>query len=214
MKVKARRAIRSFSSNWLRRYGSSHSTALPVLYCLFLSTSNVWCQKRTLPLSLSSPRPAPCPAHICCGCSVASQFSSVTQSCPTLCEPMACSMPGVPVHHQLPELAQTHVHWVNDDIQPSSVTLFSCLQSFPASGSLPVSQLFTSGGQSTGASASVLPMNIQGWVPLGLIGLISLLSKGFSRVFSSTTVWKHQFFGCQTSLWSSSHIYTWLLEKT
>ena len=119
MKVKARRAIRSFSSNWLRRYGSSHSTALPVLYCLLLSTSNVWCQKRTFPLSLSSPCPAPCPAHICCWCSVASQFSSVTQSCPAICEPMACGMPGLPVHHQLPELAQTHVHWVSDAIQTS-----------------------------------------------------------------------------------------------
>ena len=114
---------------------------------------------------------------------------SATESCPTLCRSMDCSMPGFPVFHY-----QTHVHWVNDAIQPSSVTLFSCLQSFLASGSFPMSQLFISGGQSTGASASVLPMNIQGWVPLGLTGLISLLSKGFSRVFSSTTVWKHQFF--------------------
>ena len=133
---------------------------------------------------------------------------SATESCPTLCHSMDCSMPGFPVFHH-----QTHVHWVNDAIQPSSVTLFSCLQSFLASGSFPMSQLFISGGQSTGASASVLLMNIQGWVPLGLTGLISLLSKGFSRVFSSTTVWKHQFFGSQPSLWSNSHIHTWLLEK-
>ena len=86
---------------------------------------------------------------------------------------------------------------------------------FPTSGSFPMSQLFASGGQSIGAlaSASVLPMNIQGWFPLGLTGLISLLSKGLPRVFSSTTVWKHQFFSAQPSLWSSSHICTWLLEK-
>ena len=88
----------------------------------------------------------------------------------------------------------------------------SCLQSFPASGSFPVSRFFTSDGQSFGASASVLPMNIQ-WFPLGLTGLISLQSKGLSRVFSSTTVQKYQFFVAQPSLWSSSHIHTWLLEK-
>ena len=86
---------------------------------------------------------------------------------------------------------------------------------FPASGSFPVSRLFASGGQSIGvsASASVLPMNIQGWYPLGLTGLISLLSKGLSKVFSSTTVWKRQFFRAQAFLWSNSHIHTWLLEK-
>ena len=86
---------------------------------------------------------------------------------------------------------------------------------FLASGSFPVRWLFASGGQITGASAStsVLPMNVQGWFPLGLIYLISLLSKGLSRVYSSTTVWKHQFFSTQPSLWSNSHICTWLLEK-
>ena len=88
-------------------------------------------------------------------------------------------------------------------------------QSFPASGSFPMNQLFASGGQSIGTSAlaSVLPMNIQGWFPLGLCGLISLQSKGLSRVFSNTIVQKHQFFGAQPSLWSNSHIHTWLLEK-
>ena len=78
-----------------------------------------------------------------------------------------------------------------------------CLQSFPASGSFPVSWLFTSSGQSTGASPSVFPMNVQGWFPLGLTGLIALLSKGLRRVFSSTTIQKHQFFGAQLSLWST-----------
>ena len=85
----------------------------------------------------------------------------------------------------------------------------------PASGSFPMSQLFTSGGQSIGvsASASVFPVNIQGWFPLGWTGLISLLSKRLSRVFSNTTIWKHQFSDAQPSFWSNSHIYTWLLEK-
>ena len=89
------------------------------------------------------------------------------------------------------------------------------LQSFPASGSFQMSQFFTSGGQSLGASASasVLPMNIQGWFPLGLTGLISLLSKGLSRVFSRTTVQRHQFFGTQPFILSSSVIREWLLKK-
>ena len=111
---------------------------------------------------------------------------------------MDCSTPGFPVYHQLLELAQTHVHWVGDAIQPSHcLPLFSsCLQSFPASGSFPMSWLFASGGQSTRASASILPMNIQDWFPLGLTGLISLKSKGLSRVFSNTTVQKHQILRC------------------
>ena len=103
-------------------------------------------------------------------------------------------------------------------INSSSVIPFSsCPQTFPASGSFQTSQLFASGGQSIGASgsASVLPVNIQGWFPLGLTGLISLLSKGLSRVFSNTTVWKHQVFSAQPSLWSNSHIHYWafLLKK-
>ena len=103
--------------------------------------------------------------------------------------------------------------WYYLTISSSVIPLSSCLQSFPASGSFPMSQLFASGGQSTGASASVLPMSIQGWFPLGFTGFISLLSKGLSKVFFSTTVQKHQFFGAQPSLWSNSHIHTWLLEK-
>ena len=91
---------------------------------------------------------------------------------------------------------------------------FSCLQSFPASGSFLMGQLFTSGGQSIGALASVLPMNIQDWFPLGLTRLISLQSKGLLRVFFSTTVQKYQFFGTQLSLWFNSHIHTWPLEKS
>ena len=104
-------------------------------------------------------------------------------------------------------------HWCYLIIS-SFATLFPfSLQSFPASGSFPMSQLSTSGGQSIGTSASALPMNIQGWFP-GLIGLISLQSKGLSRVFSSTTVGKHQFFNAQLSLWTNSHICAWPLEKS
>ena len=104
--------------------------------------------------------------------------------------------------------------WGHPTISSSVVPFSSYLQSFLASGSFLISQLFASGGQSTGASvlASDLPTNIQGWFPLGLTGLISLQSKGVSRVFSNTTVQKHQFFGAQSSLWSNSHIHTWLLE--
>ena len=128
------------------------------------------------------------------------------------------SIPGLPVHHQLLEATQTHVHWVSDAIQPShplSVVPFSsCPQSFPASGSFQMSQLFALSGQSTGVSSStsVLQVNTQDWSPLGWSGWISLQSKGLSRVFSNTTVQKHQFFFfffyftilywfCHTSTW-------------
>ena len=105
--------------------------------------------------------------------------------------------------------------WCHPTISSSVVSFSSCPQSFPASGSFLMSQLFASGGQSIGASASasVLPGNIQGWFPLGLTSLISLLSKGFSRVSSSNTIRKHRFSSAQPSLWFSSHICTWLLVK-
>ena len=142
---------------------------------------------------------------------------SFTKLGPTLCDSMDCSTPGFPVLYYLPELAQTHGHWVSDVIQSSHPL---SPPSPPASNlsqhqSFPVNRLFASSGQSIGAlaSASVLSMNIQGWFPLGLIGLISLQSKELSRVFSCNTVWKHQFFSAQSSLWSKSHIFTWLLEK-
>ena len=143
------------------------------------------------------------------------QFSSVTQWCLTLCDPMNCSMPGLPVHYELPESTQTHVHWVGDAIQPSHpvISFSSCPQFLPASGSFPVSPLFTSGGQSidVSASSSVLPVNTQDWSPLGWTGWISLQSKGLSGVFSNTTVQKHQFFRFQLSAKINSH--TWPLEK-
>ena len=120
------------------------------------------------------------------------QFSSVAQSCLTLCDPMNHSKPGLPVHHQLPESTQTHVHWVGDAVQPSHpVVPFSHSQSFPASGSLQMSQLFTSGGQSTGVSASisVLPMNTEDWFPLGWTGVTSLAVK---REFFPVRYWQKE----------------------
>ena len=103
--------------------------------------------------------------------------------------------------------------WCHPTISSSVFPFSSCLQSFLASGAFLMSQLFTSGGKSIRASASVLPVNFQDWFPLGLTGWISLKSKGLSRVFSNTTVQKHQFFGTQSSLWSNCHIHTWPQEK-
>ena len=144
------------------------------------------------------------------------QFSSVIQSHLTLCYPMNRSTSA------LCPSSTTGVHsnscpshwWCHPTISPSVIP-FSHLQSFWASGFLPVTQFFASGGQSIGvsASSSILPMNSQDSFHLGLTDWISLLSKGLSRVFSSTTVQKHQFFGTQLSLYSNSHIHTWLLEK-
>ena len=144
------------------------------------------------------------------------QFSP--QSCPTLCDPMNRSTPGLPVHHQLPDFTQTHVHqvkWCHPAISSSVVPFSSCPQSLPASESFPMSQLFTWGGRSIGvsASASILPMNTQDWSSLEWTGWISLQSKGLSRVFSNTTVQKHPFFSTQLSSQSNSHIHTWPQEK-
>ena len=125
------------------------------------------------------------------------QFSSVAQLYPILCDPMNHSTPGLPVLHQLPEFTQTHVHRVSDAIQPSH-PLSSPSPPAPNPSqhqSFPMSQLFSWGGQSIGISAlaSVLPMNTQDWSPLEWTDWISLQSKGLSRVFSNTTVQKHQF---------------------
>ena len=147
------------------------------------------------------------------------QFSSVTQSCPNLCDPMNTSTPGLPVHHQLLEFTQTHIHRVSDTIQSvissSVVTFSSCPQSLPASQSFPMSQLFTWVGQSARVSAlaSVLPRKSQGWSPSEWTGWISLQSKRLSRVFSNTILQTHQFFGAHLSSQSNFLIHTWLLEK-
>jgi len=132
----------------------------------------------------------------------ATSVSSVSQSCLTLWDPMDCSTPGLPVHHNSQSYSNSCLlsQWCHSPIS-SSVIPFSCLQSFPASGSFLMSQFFTSGGHSTGVSAStsVLPMNIQDWFPLRWTGWISLQSKGLSRVFSNTIVQKRQFFSAQFS---------------
>ena len=131
------------------------------------------------------------------------QFNSVTQSSLTLCNPMDCRMSGFSVHHQLPELAQTdqliesvmpfnHLILCHPLLLPPSI--------FPSIGSFPMSQFFPAGCQSIGASASVIPMNVQDRSPLGWTGWIPLLSEELSRVFSNTTVQKHQFFSGQLSL--------------
>ena len=143
----------------------------------------------------------------CCWC-------SVTQSCPTLCDPMDCNAPGFPVFHYLLELAQSHPlsPWCHST---------SCPLSSPSPAAFNLSQhqgLFQWVSSShqvakVSASASVLPMNIQDWSPLGWTSRISLQFKRLSRVFSNTTVQKHQFFSAQPSLWSKAHIHTWLLEK-
>ena len=144
------------------------------------------------------------------------QFSSVVQSCLTLCNPMNCSMQAsLSITNSWSLLKLMSIELV----MPSNRLILCCPllppQSFPASRSFPVSQFFTSGGQHIGvsASASVLPVNTQYWFPLGWTGWISLLFKGLSRVFSNTAVQKHQFFGAQLSLQSNSHIHTWLLKN-
>ena len=145
--------------------------------------------------------------------SLLSQFSSVQFSRSAVSDslrPHESQHARPPCSLQLPESTQTHVHQVSDAIQLSH----PLSSPFPPAFNL-ISQFFTSGGPSMGtsASASVLPMNIQDWFPLGWTGWISLQSKGLSRVFSNTTAQKHQSFGAQASLWSNCHIYTWLLEK-
>ena len=139
------------------------------------------------------------------------------KSCLTLCDPMDCNTPGFPVLYSLWKFAQTHVHWIRDAIQPSHSLSSPSTPAYNLSQhqGLTMRQFFASGGQSIRAStsASVLPMNIQDWFPLGFTGLNSLQSKRLSRVFSNTTFQKHQFFSTQLSLWSNSHIHTWPLEK-
>ena len=146
------------------------------------------------------------------------KFSSIAQLCLTLCNPMDCNT-RLPCPTPTPRACSNSCpsHWWYHPTTSFSVVPFSsCLQSFPASGSFPMSQFFASHDQSiaVSTSASVFPMNIQDWFPLGWNGWISLQSKGLSRVFSNTTVQKHQFFGAQLSSQSNSHIHTWLLEKT
>ena len=145
------------------------------------------------------------------------QFSSVIQLC--LYTPHGPKRARLPCPSPTPGVYSNSCPlswWCHPTISSSVVPFSSCLQSFPASGYFQMSQFFTSSGQSVGVSAlaSVLPMNMQDWFPLGLTGWISLQSKGLSRVFSNTTVQKHQFFGTQLSLYTNFHIHTRLLEKS
>ena len=147
--------------------------------------------------------------------SISESVSSVVSS---LSDPMNCSTPGFPVHHQLPEFTQNSCplsRWCHPTISSCAVPFSSCPQSFPASGSFQMSQLFASGGQSIGASASasVRPMKHPGLISFRIDWLDLLVVQGLSRVFSNTTVQKHQFFCAQLSSQSNSHIHTWLLEK-
>ena len=161
-----------------------------------------WATREALPYSYRFLQSLPLSSHLCC-CSV---------TCLTLLPhglqhtrlPCPSSSPGVCLN------SCPLSWWCHPTISSSVVPFSSCLKSFPASGSIPISQHFASGDQSIGASGStsVLPISIQGWFCSGLTGWISLLSKGLSRVLSNTTVWKHQFFGAQPSLWSNSHIST------
>ena len=145
------------------------------------------------------------------------QFSSVAQSCPTLCIPMDCSRPGFLVHHQLPELVQTHVHWVGDTIQPSNPLSSPFPPAFNLSqhqGLFNESVLHIRWPKYRSFNFSISPSNeYSGLISLGWTALISLQSKGLSRFLSNTIVQKHQFFSAQLSLQSNSHIHKWLLEK-
>ena len=152
------------------------------------------------------------------GKNVSVKFSSVAQSFPTLCNPMNHSTPGLPCSSPTPGVHPNSCpssRWSHPAISSSVIPFSSCPQSLPASGSFPMSQLFAWGGQSTGVSAlaSFLPKNTQDWSPLGWDGWISLQSKGLTRVFSNTTVQKHQFFSTQLSSQSKSQIHTWPQEK-
>ena len=161
------------------------------------------------------------PNAVCCAivnCPFVLFFLFTTESCLILCNPRNYSTPGFPVLHYFPEFAQTHVHWVSDAIQPSH----PLLPPFPSALDLPLHQGLFQWVSSlhqevlsirASASASALPMNIQGWFPLGVTGLSPFSPRDSQRVFSFTVIQKHQFFSARPSLWSNSHIHTWWLEK-
>jgi len=132
-----------------------------------------------------------------------------------LCDPMDCSMPGLPIPHHLPKFAQVHVHYKGDAIQPSHPLAHSSPSAFNISKHQGLFQWVGCSDKNTGASASAsfFPMSIQDWFPLRLTGFISLLSRGLSGVFYSTTVWSHQLFGPLPSLQSRSHNCTWSLGR-
>ena len=171
-----------------------------LLYCsskaIYAIISNKWVQFSCSVMSNSfQPHELQHVSLPCCPY-LPGQFSSVTQLCPTLCVPHRLQHTRLPCPSLTPRACSNSCpssRWCHPTIS-SSVIPFSCLQSFSASASFPMSQFFASRGQSTGASASALPMNIPDWFPLGLTGWISLQSKRLSRVFSNTTIQKRQFF--------------------
>ena len=193
-------------------------TGFPVLHRLleFAQTHAHWVSESTMPPKLS---PSAALFAFCHHSFPASVKVEVTQLCLTLSKPIDClwNSPGwntgVGSHSLLQVIfppqgsnpGLPHCRWI--------LYHLTTKETFLTSESFPMSQLFTSSGHSIGASALVLPMNIQGWFTLGLTGLISLQSKGLSRVFPSTTVWKHQLLGAQLSLWSKPQVRTWLLEN-
>ena len=191
---------------WLPK-NPRNASRIPLLVECSVSVLSSEC-KLFIQHSFSSTSHGPC--HV--------QFSSVTESIPTLCDPMDCSMPGLPVHHQFPEFTQTHVHWASDAIQPSH----PLSSPSPPTFNLSQHQGLFQWVRSLHEVAKVLEFQLQhqSLFRTAYSGLISLrmdfwilLSKGLSRVFSNTTVQKYQFFGAQLSLQSNSHIHTWLLEK-
>ena len=149
-----------------------------------------------------------CSCGHCCCCSVTKPRLT------RLCGPTDCNTPGSPFLQHLPEFAQTRVHWVGDCMKPShprpySSFAFNFSQHQGLFDSKPALHIRWPTSIGTSTSSSVLPMNVQCWFPLELTGLIPLLSRGLSRVFSHIIAWKHQFFGAQPSLWSNSHIHAW-----
>ena len=189
-----------------------HANHLILFYCLW-RTFSMWNYLDHLPVYNFTVSHSPWATPVTPDC-----YCSVVKLCPTLCDPMDCSTPSFPVPHHLPEFAQVHVHQIGDATQPSH----PLMPSSPPALNLWSIRVFSSESAvhirwlkywSFGLPASALLKSIQGWFPLGLTGLISLQSKGLSRVFSISAVWKHKFFSTQPSLWSSSHICTWLLER-
>ena len=190
--------IKSVSPAWAGQFLTTEPPRGAWLFIYFICSSQSQSPKRlAFEISCFSLSVLSCMKDCCC---------SVDQLCPAFFDPMDCSMPGFPVLHHLLEVAQTHVHWVSDAIQPSHPLSSPSPPAFSLSQHQHLFQWVSSLHQSIGisASASVLPKNIQDWFPLGFTGLISLQSKGLSRVFSNT-VQKHQFFGAQASLWLDPH---------
>ena len=209
-------------TSWLCHWSSTNPSSFPLAFKLprvgeGKAVCSPLCKQNTIPVfCLLSGACSPVHGQECLHLSPV-QFSSVTQACLILW-PHGLQHSRPPCPSPAPAAFSNSCpssQWCHPIISSSIIPFSSCLQSFPGSGSFQMSHFFASGGQSIeiSASASELSMTMQDWFPLGLTGLICLQSKGVSGVFSNITVEKHQFFSAQLSLWSSSHIHTWLLEK-